>query len=52
MVDANTSQNPPENVIESSSFISLDTATKLIRDFDGSKRELVTEFVDKCKLAL
>ncbi|GLV42947.1 hypothetical protein CBL_20503 [Carabus blaptoides fortunei] len=38
MVDASTSQSSLEN--ESSSFISLDAATKLIIDFDGSKREL------------
>lgn len=33
-------------------FINLDTAFKLIRKFDGSKRKFVIEFIHMCKLAL
>lgn len=40
------------NVDTRGAFISLDTACKLLTQYDGSKREFVTEFIDNCSMTL
>lgn len=44
-------QHQEQVEVNNRSFINLDTAVKLIKEFDGNKKELISEFVDTCDMA-